>query len=252
MKYPDPLIRGRLLRRYKRFLADVELEDGTLVVAHCANPGSMMGLKEAGSEVWLSPSRNPARKLKYSLELVRAGDAPGKALVGVNTSLPNGIVEAAIAAGRVPELSGYDNLRREVAYGANSRIDILLESPGDKACYVEVKSVTLVRRAGLGEFPDAVTKRGTKHLTELVEMAASGHRAVMFFLVQRGDCTAVTTAADIDPVYDTAFRDALRRGVEILCYACNVSPEAIELGCRLPLRLSPGDESLGDQWDESP
>lgn len=235
MRFPDPLVPGRLLRRYKRFLADVELRGGEPVVAHCANPGSMLGLTEPGAEVWLSPSRNPARKLKFSLELVRADGA----LVGVNTSLPNGIVEAAIAAHRVPELAGYEGLRREVPYGGNSRVDILLDGGGTAPCYVEVKSVTLRRRAGLGEFPDAVTKRGAKHLAELAAMAEAGNRAVLFFLVQRGDCAAVTTAADIDPAYDGALRDAVERGVEILCYGCDVSPEAIELRGRLPLRLTP-------------
>ncbi len=235
MRFPDPLIPGRLLRRYKRFLADVELRGGDPVIAHCANPGSMLGLTEPGSEVWLSPARNPARKLKFSLELVRAEGA----LVGVNTSLPNGIVEAAIGARRVPELAGYDGLRREVPYGGNSRVDILLDGNGAAPCYVEVKSVTLRRQAGLGEFPDAVTKRGAKHLAELAAMAEAGNRAVLFFLVQRGDCAAVTTAADIDPVYDAALRDAVGRGVEILCYGCDVSPEAIELRGRLPLRLTP-------------
>ena len=235
MRFPDPLRRGRLLRRYKRFLADVEFPDGEAAVAHCANPGSMLGLTEPGAEVWLSPSRNPARKLKFSLELVRADGS----LVGVNTSLPNGIVEAAIAECRVPELGGYGSLKREVPYGANSRIDILLNGGGAAPCYVEVKSVTLRRRAGLGEFPDAVTKRGAKHLAELAAMAEAGCRAVLFFLVQRGDCAAVATAADIDPAYDAALRYAVDRGVEILCYGCDVSPEAIELRCRLPLRLDP-------------
>ncbi len=231
MKFPDPLIRGRLLRRYKRFLSDVELASGEQVVAHCANPGSMLGLAEPGSEVWLSPSRNPERKLKYSWELVAAGGG----LVGINTSHPNGIVAEALAVNRIPELAGYRNLRREVRYGRNSRIDVLLEEDGRPPCYVEVKNVTLKRGAEAAEFPDAVTQRGAKHLAELAEMARSGARAVMFFLVQRGDCERLEIAGDIDPDYQSAFIAALADGVEAICYDCDVAPEAIELNRSLAL-----------------
>lgn len=230
MDFPDPLIRGRLLRRYKRFLADVELECGTAVVAHCANPGAMTGLAEAGSEVWLSPARNPARKLKYSWELT---DVEGH-LVGINTSVPNGLVAAALEAGRIPELAGYPDLRREVRYGKNSRIDILLEAPGRPPCYVEIKSVTLKRGPEAAEFPDSVTARGTKHLEELALMAAKGARAVMFYLVQRPDCARLEIAADIDPAYDKALSMALSQGLEILCYSCTLSPSTIDLDRRLP------------------
>ncbi len=231
MKFPDPLIRGRLVRRYKRFLSDVELTSGEQVVAHCANPGSMLGLAEPGAEVWLSPSRNPARKLKYSWELVAAGGG----LVGINTGHPNAIVAEALAADRVPELIGYQSLRREVRYGRNSRIDLLLEQPGRPPCYVEVKNVTLKRGAEAAEFPDAVTQRGAKHLAELAEMAQSGARAVMFFLVQRGDCERLEIAGDIDPDYQLAFNAALANGVEAICYDCDVAPEAIELNRGLAL-----------------
>ena len=231
MRFPDPLIRGRLVRRYKRFLSDVELSTGEQVVAHCANPGSMLGLAEPGAEVWLSPSRNPARKLRYSWELVAAGGG----LVGINTGHPNAIVAEALAGDRIPELAGYRNLRREVRYGRNSRIDILLEKDGRPPCYVEVKNVTLKRGAEAAEFPDAVTKRGAKHLAELAEMARSGARAVMFFLVQRGDCARLEIAGDIDPEYQLAFAAALAHGVEAICYDCDVAPEAIELNCGLAL-----------------
>ncbi len=197
MRFPDPLIPGRLLRRYKRFLSDVELEGGEVVVAHCANPGAMLGLVEPGSEVWLSPSRNPARKLKYSWELIQVNGQ----LVGINTGWPNRIVEEAVRADAVAELTGYASLRREVPYGRNSRIDLLLEDADRPPCYLEVKNVHLRRRAGVAEFPDSVTKRGAKHLAELSDVAQSGARAVMFFLVQRGDCTRFEVAADIDPVY---------------------------------------------------
>lgn len=230
MKFPDPLIPGRLSRRYKRFLADVELENGEVVVAHCANPGSMLGLAAPGSEVWLSPSRNPARKLKYSWELI----AVDGHLVGINTSPPNGIVEEAIRAGSIVELTGYSGLRREVRYGRNSRIDLLLENEDRPPCYVEVKNVHLKRRSHVAEFPDSVTARGTKHLIELAEMAEAGARSVMLYLVQRGDCDRLEIAADIDPVYDRTLREVIARGVETLCYSCTVGRESIELDRRLP------------------
>jgi sugar fermentation stimulation protein A len=233
MRFPDPLIRGRLVRRYKRFLSDVELSSGEQVVAHCANPGSMLGLAEPGMEVWLSPARNPARKLKYTWELVDAG----KGLVGINTGHPNAIVAEALANGKVPELAGYGDPRREVRYGRNSRIDILLEQDGRPPCYVEVKSVTLKRGAEAAEFPDAVTRRGAKHLAELSEVARSGARAVMFFLVQRGDCSRLEIAGDIDPDYMTALEAAVSHGVEAMCYTCKVAPDAIELDRGLALAL---------------
>lgn len=238
MRFPDPLLRGRLIRRYKRFLADVELADGGPVTAHCPNPGSMMGLDAPGAEVWLSPARNPARKLRYTLELVHLDDGTGRGLVGVNTGHPNALAAEAVAAGRIPELAGYREIRREVRYGAGSRVDLLLESPDRPPCYVEVKSVTLKRDReipGLAEFPDAVTARGTKHLRELAAVAADGARAVMLFLAQRGDCRRFAIAADIDPAYDAAFASARAAGVEALCYACQLSPEAVELGQPLPL-----------------
>ncbi|HEX9791939.1 MAG TPA: DNA/RNA nuclease SfsA [Kiloniellales bacterium] len=233
MKFPDPLIRGRLARRYKRFLADVELENGQVVVAHCANPGSMLGLAAPGSEVWLSPSRNPDRKLKFSWELV----AVDGHLVGINTALPNGIVEEAIQAGAIAELTGYASLRREVRYGRNSRIDILLEHEGRPPCYVEVKNVHLKRGAEAAEFPDSVTTRGTKHLVELAEAVEAGSRSVMVYLVQRGDCSRFEIAADIDPEYDRTLRMAMTRGVEALCYSCKVGRETIEVDRRLPLAI---------------
>ncbi len=233
MRFPDPLIRGRLLRRYKRFLSDIELDNGEIVVAHCANPGSMTGLKDTGAPVWLSPSRNPKRKLKYSWELIQVDGH----MVGINTAWPNRIVEEAVTAQMVPELAGYPSLRREVPYGRNSRIDLLLEAEDRPPCYLEVKNVHLRRTAGLAEFPDSVTKRGAKHLRELSEMADRGARAVMFFLVQRGDCTSFQVAADIDPDYDRALHAALDHGVEVLCYSCRVGEEAIELDRPLPVTI---------------
>ncbi|MFQ5783858.1 MAG: DNA/RNA nuclease SfsA [Alphaproteobacteria bacterium] len=232
MRFPDPLIHARLVRRYKRFLSDHELDGGEVVTAHCANPGSMLGLDTPGAEVWLSPARNPARKLRYSWELLRVGDS----LVGINTAHPNGIVTEAIEAGRVPELSGYGSLRREVRYGRNSRIDILLEGGDRPPCYVEVKNVHL-RRDRLAEFPDAVTARGAKHLAELSDMAAAGHRAVMFYLVQREDCPGFTIAGDIDPGYAEALGTARAAGVEAICYCCKLTTESITLDKPLPVHL---------------
>ena len=231
MRFPDPLIRGRLLQRYKRFLADVELDDGSQVTAHCANPGSMLGLKEPGLEVWLSPARNPKRKLKYSWELL---DVDG-GLVGINTGLPNGLVEDAILDGGIAELAGYAALRREVKYGRNSRIDILLSDPGRPDCYVEVKNVHLMRQPGLAEFPDSVTARGTKHLVELGDMVAAGHRAVMVYLVQRGDCDRFRLARDIDPTYGEALDLARDQGVEAICYACRISTAEIVVDRAVPV-----------------
>lgn len=230
MKFEDTLQEGRLIKRYKRFLADVELPDGEVVVAHCANSGSMLGCKEPGSRVLLSPNRNPKAKLDWRWEMVEVDGY----LVGINTSHPNAIVADAIAAGRVPELEGYTGLRREVKYGVNSRIDILLEEPG--LCYVEVKNVTL-RVGDAAQFPDAVTARGAKHLRELMDMVDEGHRAVMFYLVQRGDCTSFSPAEHIDPTYAAGLRAAREKGVELLCYTCELTPEKIEISGTLPIRL---------------
>ena len=230
MRFPDPLERGTLVRRYKRFLADVRLEDGREITAHVANPGGMIGLADPGIEVWLSPARNPARKLRWSWELARIDDK----LVGVNTAWPNAIVAEAIDDGRIAELAGYQSLRREVKYGQNSRIDVLLEAPDQTPCYVEVKNVHLKRDHG-AEFPDAVTARGTKHLRELASMVAAGSRAVMVYLVQREDCADFRIAGDIDPTYNAAFAEALDNGVEALCYACRLSTERIDLDAPLPI-----------------
>jgi len=235
MKFPDPLIKGTLVKRYKRFLADVELEDGEVVVAHCANTGGMIGLKDPGLEVWLSPSRNPERKLKFSWELTRIDGH----FVGIHTGHPNGIVEEAVSEDKIPELTGYGKLRREVKYGKNSRIDLLLEDPeGSRPkCYVEVKNVHLKRDNQTAEFPDAVTARGAKHLEELGDMVEEGHRAVMFYLVQRGDCQQFKIAGDLDPEYEKALKRARGRGVEVLCYACDLTTESITIENPLPLLI---------------
>ena len=235
MKFPNPLISGTLIKRYKRFLADVQLDDGGEITAHCANPGSMMGLAEPGSRVWLSPSDNPKRKLKFSWELIEVDLGEGPALVGINTSHPNGLMAEAIGDGRIDELSGYGSLRREVKYGQNSRIDILLEDDAKAPCYVEIKNVHLMRDAGLAEFPDSVTARGAKHLGELAQMVAEGNRSVMVYLVQRDDAKRFSLARDIDPKYAEAFDAASSAGVEALAYSCRLTPEGIEVDAPLPI-----------------
>lgn len=229
MNFPTPLIPATLIKRYKRFLADCRLEDGREVTAHCANPGSMMGLAEPGSRIWLEPNDDPKKKLKYGWRLVEheTGD-----FTGVDTSLPNRMLKAALMAGEVPELVA-PMVRAEVKYGQNSRIDFLLSGAGPDT-YVEVKSVTLSRQTGIAEFPDSVTARGAKHMAELADMAKAGHRAVIFYLVQRTDAREVTIAGDIDPTYAQAVHVALDAGVEPLAYACEITPAGVSLGGRLP------------------
>ncbi len=232
MKLPAPLHQGRLIKRYKRFLADVELDSGETVTAHCANPGSMMGLNTPGLRVWLAHSTDPKRKLAYTWHLVEADGG----LVGMHTGAPNKLVEEAIRNGVISELAGYGSLRREVKYGRNSRIDLLLEEgPDPRPCYVEVKNVHLMREPGLAEFPDSVTTRGAKHLEELGDMVDAGARAVMVYLVQRTDCQRLAFAADLDPGYANAVGTARARGVETLCYACAIDPETITATRALPI-----------------
>ncbi len=224
MRFQTELVPATLIRRYKRFLADCMLEDGREVTAHCANPGSMMGLAEPGFGVWLEPNDDPKKKLKYGLRLV----APKTGvLVGVDTSVPNRALRASLEAGTVLGLEGYDVVRPEVKYGEKSRIDFLLSKEGRRDAYVEVKSVTLSRQDGVAEFPDSVTARGTKHLGELAAMVAAGHRAVMLYLVQRTDCSRVTLAADIDPTYAAAFIAAREAGVEVIALGCDITPEGV-------------------------
>ncbi len=234
MDFPEPLIAATLLRRYKRFLADVRLEDGEVITVHTANTGSMLGCAEAGSRVWLSRSDNAARKYPYSWEIT---ETTAGVKVGINTALPNRLVREAIEGGVIGELQGYTTLRGEVPFGnERSRVDLLLEQEGGASCYVEVKNVT----AAVGEvaiFPDAVSVRGAKHLRELAAMVAQGRRGVLCFCVQRGDVAAVRPADEIDAVYGETLREAASRGVEIIAYQAEVTPRAIRLRRPLPVVL---------------
>lgn len=237
MKFSSPLVPARLIKRYKRFLADAELlagpDQGQTLTVHCPNPGAMLGLAEPDSRIWLTRSNNPTRKLAYGWELINVDGG----LVGINTSLPNALAEEALRSGLIPELAGYTNLRREVAYGKNSRIDLLLETSGLPPCYVEVKNVHLKRKSALAEFPDSVTARGAKHLSELASIKQSGARAVMLYIVQRSDCRSFSLASDIDKAYTAAFSSAIACGVEAFCYACNITTDGIELAKPLPIIL---------------
>ena len=226
MRFETPLVPARLIRRYKRFLADCTLEDGREVTAHCANPGSMMGLAEPGEKIWLEPNDDPKKKLKYGWRLV---DHENGHFTGVDTSVPNKALRAALEAGEIPELAAYGTIRAEVKYGEKSRIDFLLSQPGLPDAYLEVKSVTLSRQPGLAEFPDSVTARGTKHLAELSGMVAQGHRAIMLYLVQRTDCDRFALAADIDPAYAKAFDAAKAQGVERLIHGTRISTEGVRV-----------------------
>ncbi len=235
MRFSSPLVPATLLRRYKRFLADVVLPNGVETTVHVANPGAMTGLAAPGVRVWLSKSANPARKLPFSWELVEVDLGSGQELVGVNTAHPNPLVEAAIAAGTIAELAGYDTLRREVKYGRNSRVDFLLEDRGRPPCYVEVKNVHLMRGKGLAEFPDSVTARGARHLDDLSAMAAQGCRAVMVFLVQIGSADRFALARDIDSHYGIAFDRARKAGVEAIAYRCAISETEITVASAVPV-----------------
>ena len=232
MDYPEPLIEGLLVRRYQRFLADVELSDGRTITAHTPNTGSMKGCSEPGSRVWLRDTANPRRKYVLAWELVETSSG---VLVGINTGLPSRLVAESIREGLITELQGYDTLLAEVPYGLErSRVDLLLKTKGGGCCYVEVKNVTLVEgRTAL--FPDAVSARGTKHLRELAAMAEAGHRAVIFFCVQRADATELRPADTIDPRYGHALRQALARGVEALAYDARISPQTVALRGPLPV-----------------
>lgn len=232
MTFDQPLVPGTLIRRYKRFLADVEMTDGTVVTAHTPNTGSMLGCCTPGSKVWLSESDKPGRKYRHGWELVEA--AP-EVLVGINTGLANHLVSEAVTGGVITELQGYAGLRREVPYGnESSRIDLLLEDGPRPDCYVEVKNVTLAEDS-VAWFPDAVSKRGSKHLRELEAVSRQGGRGVIVFCVQRGDASEFRPADHIDGEYGATLRRALDGGVEALAYRARVSDRCITLETPLPV-----------------
>jgi sugar fermentation stimulation protein A len=231
IRWPQ-LSTGKLIKRYKRFLADVALESGEVVTAHCPNTGSMQGCSQPGRPVYLSYHDNPKRKLKYTWELI---DMP-TSLVGVNTLVPNRLVARSIIAGRIKELRGYADLRREVKVGDHSRIDLRLSGGDRRRCYIEIKNCTLVAD-GMARFPDAVTTRGQKHIRELQKLAASGNRCVMFYFIQRMDALAFKPADQIDQAYGKALRRAVQNGVEALVYDVHIDLDGIRIRNKLPCRL---------------
>lgn len=236
MRWQTPLIRGHLIRRYNRFLADITLEDtGEAVTVHCPNPGAMLGFKEPGLPVWVEPNDDPKKKLKYGWRLC---ELPGGHWAGIDTGVPNKVAAEAVAARAIPELAAYTTHRAEVKYGQNSRIDLLLTEPGLQDAYVEVKNVHLRRDGTWAEFPDSVTTRGAKHLRELSDMVAAGHRAIMLYVVQRTDCDRLRLAEDLDPAYATAFRSARAAGVEALCHICKIDRDGVQLGHGLPVEIA--------------
>jgi len=231
VKWPSPLAEGRLIRRYQRFLADVDL-GGSMVTAHCPNTGSMLGCADPGSRVWLSRAVNPARKLPWTWEIVEAGGT----LVGIHTGRANTLVREAIESSAIPELAGYKTLRAEVRYGReSSRADFLLSGGRRKPCYVEVKNVTAAVRRGVALFPDAVSERGTRHLREMMAMVRAGHRALLVFCVQRGDVTEVRPADEIDPEYGRTLRRAMESGVEVVALRARVGVREIRLQVPIPV-----------------
>jgi sugar fermentation stimulation protein A len=230
MLLPQPLAHGRLVQRYKRFFADVLLDDGRQVTAHCPNPGAMLRLNSPGLGAWISPAAGAKRKLAWTLELIEADDG----LVGVNTMRPNALVAEALAADAIPELAGYASHRREVRFGETSRVDFLLEHEGRPPCWLEVKNVHLRRAGTLAEFPDCVAARSSRHLRELSARVAFGDRAVQLFVIQRTDCDRFSACAELDPVYAAGLDAAARTGVEVLCYRCDISTNDIRLARRLP------------------
>ena len=256
MLLPQPMAHGRLVSRYKRFFADVVMDDGTALTAHCPNPGAMLGLNTPGLGVWLSKSDVPKRKLAWTLELVEDGgglagvntlhqrlSTSQSPLVGVNTMRANGLAAEALANGGIAELSGYTSVRREVRYGAASRVDFLLEAAERRPCWLEVKSVTLHRGGGLAEFPDCASARGGRHFAELAAMVVAGHRAAVLFVVQRGDCDRFALANDLDPTLAEAVIRAETRGVEVLAYECDITPDRLSVAGRIAYERADGRPS---------
>jgi sugar fermentation stimulation protein A len=226
-----PLITGKLIKRYKRFMADVELDTGEVVVAHCPNSGSMKGCAIPGSKVWLSKSDNPKRKLKYTWELILTPDT----MIGINTQVPNKLVKQSIENNLIQELSGYDKVKAEIKTSDHTRLDLLLEKNTGEKCYVEIKNCTMVED-GIAMFPDAVTTRGQKHLDELEHLVSLGHRGVIFYLIQRMDALSFKPASMIDPVYAEKLKKVVLNGVEIITRDTIVDTKVISIGKSIPVR----------------
>jgi sugar fermentation stimulation protein A len=235
MRFDPALISATLARRYKRFLADVVLDDGDMLTVHVANPGAMTGLDRPFTKIWLSNSENPMRKLPFSWELVEVDLGSGPELVGVNTAYPNALVAEILETGLIPELRHYTSIRREVKYGASSRVDFLLENPARPPCYLEIKNVHLMRKPRLAEFPDSVTARGAKHLDELAAMVRGGARAVLLYVIQIPSADRFAVAHDVDPAYGAAFDRARAAGVEMLAWRCAVTVDGIEIVAPVPI-----------------
>jgi sugar fermentation stimulation protein A len=230
MKFQQELVHGTLIKRYKRFLADVKLDDGSEVIAHCTNSGSMKSCLENGAEVYLSPVNDPKRKTKFTWEMIKINSD----WVGINTGNPNKLAFEAVSAGEIPGLTGYTTVKREVKFN-DSRFDVFAENEHEK-CFIEVKNVTL-KEGKYALFPDAVTTRGLKHLKTLVEVKKQGMRAVMLYIVQRSDVKIFAPAREIDPDYSTMLKKAVEAGVEVIPMQAKVSPEKIELVHKLPFEI---------------
>jgi sugar fermentation stimulation protein A len=235
MHFTSKLTSAMLARRYKRFLADVVFDSGDMATVHVANPGPMTGLDRPFSRVWLSDSGNQLRKFPLTWELVEADLGSGLELIGVNTTQPGQLVAEALAAGQIPELRDYSSIRRQVKYGANSRIDFLLEDAAQAPCYVEVNNVHFMRRPRLAEFPDAVTDRGAAHLDELAALLTSGARALLLFIIQIASADRLAIARDVDPAYAEAFARARAKGVQALAWRCRLSEEGIDMAAPIPV-----------------
>ena len=229
MKYKEKLLQGILIKRYKRFFADINFKN-QIITAHCPNSGSMMGMIEKGNIVWFSKSDNPKRKLKYTLEIIKVK----KNLVGINTLITNKLVLEALKSKKIKNLIPFNKIKTESKFSKNTRFDFLLFN-GKTKCYLEVKNVTLVRNEKVAEFPDAVTSRGTKHLNELINAKKCGYQSYILYLIQREDCKNFKIADDIDKDYKIAFNKAIKAGVKMLCYDCKISNEEVKLNNQINL-----------------
>ena len=232
MIFNKKLISGEFVKRYKRFFVDVKINN-KIITAHCPNTGSMMGLLIANNKVWLSKSENPERKLKYTLQIIENK----KSMVGVNTHLTNKIVLEALEENSIKELKNLDNIKSEVKFGKNTRFDFLI-SKNNKKIFVEVKNVTLSRKKGVAEFPDAVTARGLKHISELINASKRGFETYLLFLIQRNDCNQFKIAQDIDPDYYKLLTEAAKKKLNIICYDCKFSPKGIKLNKNIKFKLN--------------